>query len=125
MEKGEVKRQPVNFKWQFLNMSFLRRMAEVCVHAEEKYGSTDQYCDGPLHGEKSPVNHAFNHLALYVEGVPHDWLGDVEDHLPAAAYNLMMEWFYRKAGIHEPQNKVNSLKAIAKKLIAKPRNRAA
>lgn len=103
-------RQPVNFMFQFLYGKFLRGMARICVHATEKYGSVDQYCDGPLHGEKSPINHALDHIFKYLAGEPHDFLTneDKNGHLIAAAYNLMMQYKYEQMGIAEPLNKVNN-----------------
>jgi len=104
---SEVKREEVGFKFQFLNWDFLRDMARICKYAEEKYGSTDQYCDGPLEGDKAPTNHICDHLADYLTGKPHDKFGDRRFHLVAIAYNAMMEYFYLSRGMEEPLNKVN------------------
>lgn len=93
----EVKRDPVLFDYTGLNWDFIRKMARIPLHAAEKYGSWDQYKDARLTGEKSPINHAIDHLAKYMNGEPYDrWDNDVEWHLVAAAYNCMMEFFYKR-----------------------------
>lgn len=103
----QPKREPVNYLYQGLNWDFIAGMSKICIYATEKYGSFDQYMDGPLEGEKSPVNHAFQHLANYVKDVPHDKFGTRADQLLAVAYNAMMEWEYERRGMGLPLNKVN------------------
>jgi len=95
MSDNQPKRDPVQFDYTALNWTFLRRVARIPLHAAEKYGSWDQYKDARLVGEKSPINHALDHLAKYMNGEPYDrWDGAVDWHLVAAAYNCMMEFFY-------------------------------
>lgn len=90
-----VKRDPVDFDYTALNWDFVKAMAWIPMHATEKYGSWDQYRHARLSGEKSPVNHAIEHLRKYLAGEPYDKRdGDVRWHLVAAAYNAMMEFYY-------------------------------
>lgn len=92
---GEVKRVPVDFRYDAINLDFLKGLARIGGYAAEKYGSWEQYSNARLTGEKSPLNHAYEHLRQYAVGEPYDHFdGDVKWHLVAAAYNLMMEFFY-------------------------------
>ena len=94
-ETPEVKRDLVQFDYTALNWDFIRRMARIPLHAAEKYGSWSQYTDARLVGEKSPANHAIDHVRMYLMGEKYDrWDGDPRWHLVAAGYNCMMEFFY-------------------------------
>ncbi len=104
---SEPKRKPVEYLFQSLNFACLRNLTRIAQYSTEKYGSFDQYVDGPLHGEKSPINHAMNHIAEYCEGKLHDHFGDRKMQLVAAMYNLMMEYKYLEMGIAEEPNRVN------------------
>lgn len=96
-EEPNVKRAPVTFRYDSINPSFLKMMAEIGHYAAEKYGSWEQYTNARLTGEKSPINHIYEHLRQYQMGEPYDHFeGDVGRHLVAVAYNAMMEWFYYK-----------------------------
>lgn len=113
---SDVKRDPVLFDYTALNWEFLRKMARIPLHAAEKYGSWDQYKNARLTGEKSPINHAIDHLAKYMNGEPYDrWDGAVEWHLVAAAYNAMMEFFYLRRFGHV----VHPLAAAIKEALTK------
>jgi hypothetical protein len=91
------------YRYDALNPTFLKWMAKIGAYAAEKYGSWEQYRDGRLEGEKSPVNHIHEHLRAYVMGEPHDHFdGDVRWHLVAVAYNAMMEFFYCTKWGHVP-----------------------
>jgi len=91
----KVKREPVDHDYTALNWDFIKWMAWIPLHAKEKYGSWEQYTDARLNGEKSPANHAIEHIRKYLLGEPYDKLdGDPRRHLAAAAYNLMMEFWY-------------------------------
>jgi hypothetical protein len=98
-----VKRVPVDFNYEAVNPGFLKRLAMIGSYAAEKYGSWDQYTAARLTGEKSCINHAYEHLRKYVEGEPYDHFdGHVTWHLVAVAYNCMMEmWYCLKFG-HVP-----------------------
>ena len=92
---GEAKRVPVDFRYDALNPAFLKWMARIGSYAADKYGSWEQYRETRLVGEKSPVNHMYEHLRQYQVGEPHDHFdGDVRWHLVAVAYNAMMEFYY-------------------------------
>jgi hypothetical protein len=90
-----VKRVPVAFRYDAVNPMFLKGLAMIGHYASEKYGSFEQYAEERLVGEKSPLNHAMEHLRQYVMGEPYDHFdGDLKWHLVAAGYNCMMEFLY-------------------------------
>jgi hypothetical protein len=89
------KRVPVDFRYDALNPLFLKWMAKIGAYAAEKYGAWEQYTAARLVGEKSPVNHAYEHLRQYQMGEPYDHFdGDPRWHLVAIAYNCMMAFYY-------------------------------
>ena len=96
----EPKRVPVDFRYDALNPNFLHWMARIGAYADQKYGAWQQYTGARLVGEKSPVNHIFDHLRKYQMGEPYDHFdGDVRWHLVAVAYNSMMAfWYHTKWG---------------------------
>ena len=97
-----VKRVPVDHDYTALNWDFIKAMAWIPLYAAEKYGSWQQYRDARLRGEKSPINHAIEHLRMYIAGEPYDKRdGHVRYHLAAAGYNIMMEWYYLARFGHE------------------------
>lgn len=73
-------------------------MAEIAHYADGKYGSVEQYTDGRLEGDKSPLNHIADHLRQYVTQRRHDKFGDLSHQLAAIAYNAMMEFYYLQHG---------------------------
>lgn len=94
-EKDSVKRIPVDYDFGALNPFFLKGLAKIAVLASGKYGSWSQYTQARLVGEKSPVNHAMDHLLHYALGDPYDAFdGSPVWHLFAAGYNIQMEVFY-------------------------------
>lgn len=94
-DDDQPKRVPVDFNYEAVNPDFLKRLAMIGSYAAEKYGSWHQYTRARLVGEKSPINHAYEHIRCYVAGEPYDKFdGDPKWHLVAAAYNLMMSYFY-------------------------------
>jgi hypothetical protein len=97
----KVKRQPVTFRYDALNHDFIKLLAEIAYYAANKYGSAEQYADGRLEGEKSPVNHIYEHLRQYQTGEKHDHFGDPIYHLAAIAYNAMMEALYLRRWGHK------------------------
>jgi hypothetical protein len=92
------KRQPVNFEYQELNWDFIKLLGKVAHYAHEKYGSVQQYTDGRMEGEKSPLNHIIEHFRQYVTQEPHDHFTDTKYHLAAIAYNAMMEFYFLENG---------------------------
>lgn len=91
----KVKRAPVNFDYQAINPDMMKGLAMIAGYAAEKYGSWDQYLNERLVGEKSPINHAYEHLRAFVSYEPYDHFdGHPRWHLIAAIYNLMMELGY-------------------------------
>lgn len=95
---SEVTRVPVKYRWDGLNWEFLKTLAEIAHYAGEKYGSPEQYANGRLEGEKSPINHIYEHLRMYTAREPHDHFGDLKHQLAAIAYNAMMEAYYLEHG---------------------------
>lgn len=94
-EDTKPKRVPVDYVYEAINPTFLKWMARIGAYASEKYGAWDQYKHERLVGEKSPINHAYEHLRSYQMGEPYDRFdGDVRWHLVGVAYNAMMEFFY-------------------------------
>lgn len=94
MEQDLVKRQPVNYRYDALNHNFLKLLAEIAKYAGDKYGSPEQYAAARLTGEKSPINHIYEHLRAYQNGEMHDHFGTMRHQLAAVAYNAMMEFLY-------------------------------
>jgi hypothetical protein len=95
---GEVKREPVNFDYEGLNWDFIKLQAEIAAHAKRKYGSIEQYADGRLEGEKSPLNHMAEHMRSYMAREQHDKFGTLKHQLAAIAYNASMEFYYLEHG---------------------------
>lgn len=94
-----AKRHPVDYNYTALNWTFIKGLAKIAQYAAGKYGSAEQYLDSRLEEEKSPINHAIEHLVLYMQGVPHDHFGTVDGQLWAAGYNIMMEiGYFQKYG---------------------------
>ena len=92
------KRQPVDHQTSRLYWPFIILMGKIAHYANEKYGSVEQYADGRLEGEKSPINHICGHIADYVARKPHDKFGNLQMQLAAIAYNAMMECVYVDQG---------------------------
>ena len=95
-KSDEVKRVTVTFRYDGLNHDFIKLLAEIAHYATSKYGSAEQYVNGRLEGEKSPVNHIYEHLRQYQTGEQHDHFKDPVYHLAAIAYNAMMEALYHR-----------------------------
>lgn len=95
---NKPKRIPVDYLYTGLNWDFIKLLAKVAHYASEKYGSATQYGDGPLEGEKDPINHIYEHLRQFLSGEPHDRFGDRAYHLAAIAYNAMMAFLYLRRG---------------------------
>ena len=94
MADDKVKRVPVDYIYTALNLDFLKALARIAKYAEEKYGSWSQYTAARLEGDKSCINHIYEHLRQYQLGEAHDKFGDLKMHLAAIAYNAMMEMYY-------------------------------
>jgi hypothetical protein len=89
------KRVPVDYRYDAVNPTFLKWMARIGAYAESKYGAWHQYTRARLTCEKSPINHAYEHLRAYTCGERYDHFdGDPRWHLVAAAYNCMMSFYY-------------------------------
>ena len=98
-KRGVVKRVPVTYRYDAIWPEFLKLMANIAGIADGKYahlGGVFNYTKVRLSGEAGPINHIYEHLREYREGVPYDnhESGDLGYHLAAIAYNAMMEWYY-------------------------------
>lgn len=93
-EEEKVKRVPVDYIYEAIHPGFLKGLARIAGYAAQKYGSWHQYLNARLTGDKSPINHAMEHIRAYRENEPHDKFGSVEMQLVAAAYNILMEYVY-------------------------------
>jgi hypothetical protein len=93
-EEAKVKRVPVDYDYQGLNLTYLKWMAKIVKYADEKYGAWSQYTKAELTGDKSPLNHIYEHMRQYQEGEPYDHFdGDPRWHLVAVGYNAMMSFY--------------------------------
>lgn len=93
-------RHKVGYRYNALNVDFLKMMAEIASYAAEKYGSPEQYTTSRLTEDQSPINHTYEHLRQYQTGEPYEHFdNDPRYHLAAIAYNVMMEyWYHTKWG---------------------------
>lgn len=107
----QAKRQPVDYNYTALNWTFIKGLAKIAQYAAGKYGSAEQYLNSRLEDEKSPINHAIEHLVLYMQGVPHDHFNTIEGQLWAAGYNVMMELGYMQKFGWVPQKLAEKIKA--------------
>jgi hypothetical protein len=96
--KEDIRRLPVQYRWDGLNWEFLRLLADIAGYADVKYGAAEQYTLGRLVGNKSPINHIYEHLRMYIAREPHDRFGGLKHQLAAIAYNAMMEYYYLENG---------------------------
>ena len=92
-----AKREPVDYRYDAINPLFLKCLARIGAYGAEKYGSFDNYKESRLTGDKSPINHIYEHLRAYREEEPYERFdGHTRWHLVAIAYNAMMEFFYQE-----------------------------
>ena len=88
-------REEIKECYDALNPDFLEALALLAGHAKEKYGSWEQYQDGRLKGNHSPITHIQAHHIQYRQAKPYDRFDKSKKwHLVAIAYNAMMEFFY-------------------------------
>jgi len=96
-----VVRHPVKYRYEALNWDFVRLMAEIAHYAGEKYGVPEQYTGERLVGDRSPINHIYEHMRQFQVGELYDHFdGDPAYHLAAVAYNAMMEFWYLRVHGH-------------------------
>lgn len=95
-------RVPVDFRYDALNPEFLKCLAMIGAYADQKYGAWEQYTGARLTGDKSPINHIYEHLRAYVMGESYDHFdGDMRWQLVAVAYNAMMAYYNHSRWGHE------------------------
>lgn len=75
-----AKRNKLELRYDLIPIGGLKRVARVCFEGAKKYGE-DNWLKGIPVGNL--INHAINHIYLYLEG------DETEDHLAHAAWNLL------------------------------------
>ena len=90
--------------YEFLDEKFLELMNDIGRYGEEKYGVDsfharaqigDRSRGGLLRTQKEQIlNHARQHITDYENGILHDHFGDSKHQLAAAAFNLLMEFYF-------------------------------
>lgn len=92
-----AQRRPVIYRYDLLDANFLKLIAEIAGHGSEVYDTevgVPNYTYSRLEGEKSPINHIYEHLRQYITGEGHDHFLSRSHHLAAIAYGASMEYFY-------------------------------
>jgi hypothetical protein len=93
-KKEEATRHKVNYRYDILSPEFIHKMAQIAAYGGEKYGDYNFMKPG-MTGDKSPVNHMYEHLNEYRQGNLYDHVDIGESHLihlAAIAFNAMMEF---------------------------------
>lgn len=88
-----AKRADTDFRYDVLDSDFLHCMAQIGSYGAEKYGDFNWH-KSRLNGGKGPVNHIYDHLRQYREGLEHDHFKTRKHQLAAIAFNAMMEFWY-------------------------------
>lgn len=88
-------RQSVDYNYQQLDWDFVNAMARIGHYGGQKYG-IGSWKVKALTGDADPINHAFEHIKAFIQNEGHDKFEDNRMNLAAAAYNLMMAFFYAK-----------------------------
>lgn len=95
----ELSLQP---RYRTLNHEFLRLMDEIGIYGEEKYGEESiatkfkrgDFTRSHRTSDDQITDHAYNHLAEFDEGKPHDHFGTRKHQLAASAFNAMMKYIF-------------------------------
>lgn len=88
----------VTTPFPFLNSDFLTLMNDIGRHGYEKYG--DRIAEfttrkpGVRWESAAVARHVQEHVAAYLQGVPHDHFGTAKHQLAAAAFNAMLEYIF-------------------------------
>lgn len=93
---AHAKRDEVAVRYDILDPLFLRVMAQIAHYGAKKYGENNWKLSH-LKGNKSPINHIYEHLASYILREPYDHheIGTAQAiHLVAIAFNAMMEFYH-------------------------------
>lgn len=104
-------REPCGYRYHSMDWEFWRLMAEIADYGDAKHGEGN-WKKHKATGDQLPINHAADHIRLYLEKIPHDHFGTLKHQLAAVAYNAMMEcyWIIREEREKEFQEKLESLK---------------
>lgn len=91
-QAAQAIRSSVEYRFDIIDKYFFYAMAQIARLGSSKYGDYN-WKKSRLVGDASPLNHAYMHLMQYEKKELHD-LGGYQFHLAAAAFNLMMEYWY-------------------------------
>lgn len=92
----EAKRDSKELRYDILYPPFLYALASIASYGAKKYGDYN-WTKSRLTGDKGPINHIYEHLGNYQEGIDYDHSSvgtDKKYHLAAIALNAMMEFWY-------------------------------
>jgi hypothetical protein len=98
-EPEEAKRDEISVRYDIIDPDFLELMAKIADYGAKKYGDDFNWQKSRLEGNKSPINHIYQHLMSYRIKEPYDHTEVGEHfslHLVAIAFNAMMEFYYEK-----------------------------
>ena len=90
----ELTRKTILERFDLVDPSFLRAMAKIMGLGAQIHGE-EAYLSGKNRADRSPINHALDHMNHYQLGHKYDKLEIGDDpkwHLAAAACNLLMEF---------------------------------
>jgi hypothetical protein len=93
---------------EFLEPEFLQAVADIGWYGHQKYGK-DSFQHRRKLGDRSRgglertgtgqiLRHATEHMEAYAAGEKHDHFGTMAHQLAAAAFNLMMEFYFANLG---------------------------
>lgn len=91
--------------YEFLDQRFLTLMNDIGRLGYEKMGADSFEANRggygtktrrriPRHRKEEILRHAREHLAAYESGIPHDHFGALDYQLAAAAFNMMLEFYF-------------------------------
>ena len=92
----EAIRNPVNTRYDLLDVDFIDLLAKIAHYGAETYGEGN-WMLSRLIKDKGPINHIYKHLRSFRKQIPYDHseLGEgIEIHLAAIAFNAMMEFYW-------------------------------
>lgn len=91
-----AKREIFSYRYDVIDPEFEDLMARIGDYGAKKYGDFN-WTKSRLTGNQSPLVHALYHINQYRQNKPydHEEIGSEPNiHLAAAAFNLMMEYWY-------------------------------
>jgi hypothetical protein len=92
-------------QFEFLDQEFLELMNDIGRYGAEKYGAESFHARAQS-GDRSRslkrtqkeeiVRHVCEHVTAYENGIQHDKFGTLKHQLAAAAFNVMMEFYFSR-----------------------------